>query len=671
MSNPLDRISNALPEHYREDYPKFIEFIRTFYDWLYRNGGFSAEEVEQIKSEENWFVDDVQKYYATEDLRYIAKGDAHAEELAVIRASAQKPPGKAAEDFMSDYSLDRVFSYFETADGDVFDTVDDRPLEAPKRNEAFIGKWLGALSFVDPTTVSGLDSVDKILLVRVIKYFYLVKGTAKAIELFFNIFLETPVSIADGTLEIYLPKRQIAVIDDNFVLDGRNQLRDDDYWNEYTYVIRIFDPTNKAETLFNSFYKRYIHPAGFKAIVENTFNTNNEIPTPLVLLNSELRQIHTSLVFTRPTPAAYVNDFKLLTYAAPNTPRFDYTPDFGIPKGLMFESPSYNMIRFSDFFNEMSSIIMGLEAVVDNVTDVTGGVGVTNLRETVTSGLKTFEFEIEGFQKGKVYTFSIYAKANGRQQFRIENTSSQFGVNAYVDYNLQSSSVYSKATQIRAKVESYNDGWKRLFWTGVAVNDGKSSFRFTLLDHQYDPNYIGNGESGVYISDSQMEVGEGSTNIRTLSSPLPREAEIMQFVKPSDISDETGTFFIEYIQPKNTVAAATLLVLRDSVNEAKLRVNVDGGIVRIETTDGRFNQGIEVLPGERLKIAFSYAEDQEIRMTVNDLLADNVGVGSTIFDNIYVGNDITLDKSLDSYVHRVYYYPIALSEAQMLSLTTS
>ena len=175
MSNPFSRIKYEVPQHFLYDYPKFIRFIESYYGWLYRNGGFTRAETDLIRQEENWFKQDIQKYYDTGDVRYISKDDPNNQVLSLIGDGNKGNPGKQADAFYSDYVLERAFDFFETADGDRFETSDENLIEARHQNDYVISQWNKAFSFFDTTNSSVAVSVDQMMLIRLIRFFYDVK----------------------------------------------------------------------------------------------------------------------------------------------------------------------------------------------------------------------------------------------------------------------------------------------------------------------------------------------------------------------------------------------------------------------------------------------------------------------------------------------------------------
>ena len=108
---------------------------------------------------------------------------------------------------------------------------------------------------------------------------------------------------------------------------------------------------------------------------------------------------------------------------------------------------------------------------------------------TVTSGLK--------------YTFSIYAKYNGRQMQIL--TGGAFGFQTYANFNLQTGTLGTKGTFVTDhKIENVGNGWYRCSMTTSnasfnATNGGFSSLLIETDSAARSQSYLGDGVSGIFI----------------------------------------------------------------------------------------------------------------------------------------------------------------------------
>lgn len=257
MANPSERIESQLPKHYKEYYPRFIKFIQCYYDWLHRGSGLSASEVDALKADTSWLKTNIDSFIETGSLKNIENSDV---ETAIIQMGLVQAPGNEVDMMVPYHMLDNISDEFITADGEYYATSAGENINSNDYSDDEIDSWLDTLGYSFTTDITNLNPVDRLLLVRLLKHIYNIKGTEKSIELFFSMYF-------GETVQVYYPKNDIAVIDDNFVLDDLKYIRDDDYYNEYSYVIKVQQDPSVYQDLFNKVYLKHIHPAGFKVFL--------------------------------------------------------------------------------------------------------------------------------------------------------------------------------------------------------------------------------------------------------------------------------------------------------------------------------------------------------------------------------------------------------------------
>jgi len=247
-------IHSQLPVRIQEKYPQFVTFLEKYYQWMYREAGFNQAEIDYVTNQQIWLATDVAKYLETGAIQY--SGTATTNE-ALVEMSNQKHSGNWLDNAIPSYFLERQFDKFTDVDDVIFQTADGYDLEAPKYDPNYIQLWLARLGY-DTDYITRINSTfDQILLIKNLKLIYSIKGTFSSIQLFFNMYF-------NETVTLYNPKFDIAAIDNNFVLDGSNSIRDDNYYNEYSYVVYVQNDPSVYTEQINNIYMKYIHPAGFK-----------------------------------------------------------------------------------------------------------------------------------------------------------------------------------------------------------------------------------------------------------------------------------------------------------------------------------------------------------------------------------------------------------------------
>lgn len=284
MNKTPFRIENQLPSHFAEHYPLFIEFLKAYYSWLHRSDNISPTELAAMKEDESWQGVDVEGFIRTGEPSLIG--------LNPLQDALQEmSPGTELDHLADDYTLERRFEIFETADGDDFQDLDERSMESTRLNEKHLDAWFKTFDFVKTTDnlienygrlleasyvpyltndyenivmadIGGqrYRSLDNVRLLKVLKDIYSIRGTEKAAQLFFSIFFGEPA-------EVYRPKDNIMIADESMVLDGENSIRDDEFYNEFSYVIRTSRDPIVYDYYFRTIYLKHFHPAGFKVFM--------------------------------------------------------------------------------------------------------------------------------------------------------------------------------------------------------------------------------------------------------------------------------------------------------------------------------------------------------------------------------------------------------------------
>uniref|UniRef100_A0AAU6W321 Baseplate wedge subunit n=1 Tax=Pseudomonas phage Cygsa01 TaxID=3138529 RepID=A0AAU6W321_9VIRU len=286
MPNHDIRIDGQLPAHFREQYPAFIAFMKGYYRWLHRTDNVCPDELEALKEDPSWQSVDIDGFIRTGD-------QALAGQNPLLDKMQERPPGTELDLLADDYTMERRFEDFETADGDDFQDEAGRSMESTRLNEKHIDEWFTSFDFVKTTdnlienygrlldstyvpfithdyknvvlarTGSGqrYRTLDNIRLLKVLKHIYAIRGTEKAAQLFFSIFFGEPV-------ETFNPKESIMIADESMVLDGANSLRDDEFYNEFSYVILTNRDPAVYDFYFRTIFLKHFHPAGFKVYMQ-------------------------------------------------------------------------------------------------------------------------------------------------------------------------------------------------------------------------------------------------------------------------------------------------------------------------------------------------------------------------------------------------------------------
>ena len=274
----------------------------------------------------------------------------------------------------------------------------------------------------------------------------------------------------------------------------------------------------------------------------------NELPA-ITLAFQNSKQLDPRINFSRasaasPDSSAEVNGEVMLF--DPNVPRLS-------DNGLLIENANTNLAIYQDFATEWN----------DNDTTITAagtspeGTSVSLMTENTADDTHGTWSTDDMVEVGKTYTYSVFVKSNGRDYVRLTT----FG-------ELENGAVFDIINGIVLPpnatagavgyIEPYGDGWFR-----CAVTFTPQSIKRLAVYMQIDPNdpsnsnaiYQGDGVSGIYIKNVQLEEGSFPTSfIPTNGAEVTRAA---------DLCEITGDDFSSWYNQSETT-----LVIHQSINQA-------------------------------------------------------------------------------------------------------
>lgn len=237
-------VQHQFGPYFQENSPNFILFVKKYYEFLHRDIGFTDTEINEIR-------DNYTKY---------VPNPIDIQDIEILKLHSERMSGAISDNFLNDYLLQPLTNVETTIDDEIFATKDDYFLGSYDVNEFMLSNWYDMLSFP--------EIYDYYTFVKLIRPIQAIKGTLHCTKLFFKIFFDEDVNV-------YVPKFDIASLDNNFILDDVNPitnhlvfLRDDDYYSEYTYVVLVSKPIDTYLTIINEIYLKYFHPTGFKFKIE-------------------------------------------------------------------------------------------------------------------------------------------------------------------------------------------------------------------------------------------------------------------------------------------------------------------------------------------------------------------------------------------------------------------
>ena len=402
------------------------------------------------------------------------------------------------------------------------------------------------------------------------------------------------------------------------------------------------------------------------------------------------------LTFTRAsTVATYINSSGYVATATTNEPRFDYSPtNIGEPRGLLIEAAATNLFSYSEDFSHGSWLKSNATASTNATTAPDGNATADYMLET--AGTSTRFFAKDSGSPGtstEIRTFSVYVKVLGRQWVSLCAGTTSGGPYYRITADLSAGTISSTdlvnsgtwftttPTNSISPAGPAGSGWYRITITSRwcqyylicpsnTASPSNSGSNFGL-----GSAYLGDTNSGVILWGAQLELGSGA------SSYIPTGAS--QVTRTADLCSMTGTNFSSwYTQGIGTVCwsgsafritAGHLANINTVNNDPRITAYVGAGSLTNLVTNGTIQVSMyfgSVTANTAFKAAWRFkTNDFAACLNAGTVYTDNLGTVPTGVDRMQLGAAEGGYQFLDGWIKSIKYYPTALPDAQLKTLT--
>lgn len=385
------------------------------------------------------------------------------------------------------------------------------------------------------------------------------------------------------------------------------------------------------------------------------------------------------LTFTRSTTGTYINSSGYVTSAAINAPRFDYDPTTRTARGLLIEGLATNLALRSNDLNTTVS-----DGTNWSASGYTRGDVSTTLPDGTTgnacrisgTGSSSFRSAAITVTASTVYTFSFWARNNGGSQarYRVWNVTAGSSI---VDYTLSGSNYVSQI----GGANNTSTTWVRVSVTFTTPVGCTSIYVY--------PTSSDSGTVDVLYWGAQVEAGSGASSyIPTGASTGSRAADSCVMTGTNFSSwfagATEGVLFVEYEKARSQSGN----VLHDFCAVGS-RYNVGQGFILYNSvttflptailwpTGGAvFGGGIATAIPSVTKQAAKWFGGNDVTNYSNGVVGSTgAGTGTvtpamlSFGANSATGTEATRDW-LNACVRRVKFWPTALPDSQIISITT-
>lgn len=241
--------------------------------------------------------------------------------------------------------------------------------------------------------------------------------------------------------------------------------------------------------------------------------------------------VSTTGYITRTGTATYYDSNGYLQTSTSGALRFGYHPTTLEFVGLIIEDASTNLLLQSNAFENASWTRININLPTANtVTAPTNTLAAEKLVPTTTPGYHSIYQQITASATvGQVYTFSVFAKANGYSWVRLQ-FDGVAGESSYCFFNLNTGTVGSTSGITGTPdVEVLKNGWYRVSITKSITTAGSldASVYVQQSDNQTG-NWAGDNTSGINLYGAQAELKSKMTSyISTTTTTASRAAEVI------------------------------------------------------------------------------------------------------------------------------------------------
>jgi hypothetical protein len=393
---------------------------------------------------------------------------------------------------------------------------------------------------------------------------------------------------------------------------------------------------------------------------------------------AQLEQRSSVTAYTATTTAPITNYIPALQTTASGVARFDHNPLTSESLGLLIEEQRTNLVTYSDDFAN-AAWTKGSASITSNTIIAPDGTLIGDaLVEDTSTGAHIVNRAVT-VSNATAYTFTVYAKANGRSWIIIQLQSGTF---AYV--NISTGATGGTSGSPTVSTSSVGNGWYRVSITGTSSSTSITN-QIYLATADGTFSYAGNGYSGAFIWGAQLEAGSFATSyIPTVASQVTRSA---------DSASMTGTNFSSWYRAdewtlyaeaenRNGVVSTTnyhmaLLISGSSASTAQMmRMRGDTNAIQSygsngsETNQWVLSNGSGVSRGSFAKGALVYKLNDVALSSGGAAVSTDTSAQIPVLDTLQIGIGTSSAQSLNGSIKKLAYYPRRLTNAELQGLTT-
>jgi len=386
---------------------------------------------------------------------------------------------------------------------------------------------------------------------------------------------------------------------------------------------------------------------------------------------------------TRASTKLRIGSNGLYGSVANNVPAFEFNTD-GSYRGLLVEPGATNLLTYSQEFDNAIWPKADVTVTANATTAPDGTTTADKLIESATTANHLLNRTGVTSTAGS-FNLSYYAKAGERNWTRLQ---AQNPSSAWINVNLSNGTLGLVGGGLtNPTIEALPNGWYRISATVASAGGGVFiGAQIFVLDSDRgttSPSYLGDGTSGIFIWQAQLETGSVATSpIVTTAGTASRVADVVSLASASSVIGQTsGTMFIDldtrvlrdvfggisrrFLCISDGTVDNRVNIIQSLSNDAINMTVTVGGVAQASISSSADQTG-------RVKIAAAYA--------VNDfaLYINGVQIGTDTSGTVPACNRVALGSfettanSANAFatIRSCALFPTRLTNAQLVTLTT-
>jgi hypothetical protein len=387
---------------------------------------------------------------------------------------------------------------------------------------------------------------------------------------------------------------------------------------------------------------------------------------------TEIRSAATA--YTATTTQAITNYIPALQTAAAGVPRFDHNPITDESLGLLIEEQRTNLLTYSEQFDNAAWSKIRTSITANNIVapdgTLTGDVLIENTDNNSHVVLTTVASQAAG-----TYTYSVYAKANGRTSFILQNTvTTTYGVL----FDLSAVTATTNAGGATGTITHVGNGWYRCTATFTTATNIALSFSIQLISGGAGV-YTGNGFSGIFLWGAQLEAGAFPTSyIPTVAASVTRNADAASMTGTnfsSWYSAAEGTIYGEASSATSNNGAIAVASDGTTANSFSIGHNGTSTTANINT-NGSLQANFPSLGTWNIntfaKIAMAVGVNNSNAALNGSLGTTDTSCLMPVVNRMDIGSWVAVSsvQPINGTIKKIAYYPIRVTNAHLQGLTT-